>query len=211
MSFAVEAPAWTNAREGKDSLALGLAAASHENHSRPPGIAQGEPLGTQAHLRHRLLAGNVDRPVSDARQQGRRLDQERRLADTGIAADEQHRAAHESAADDAVKLGHAGGKPRRVVGVPRQRLEREYAALADRPAPRPGRGERAASRFLCESVPFAAGVALALPAVVGCTAVLADKARCVAAGHDRGVTRGDEPVKRSHCGTPRNAGWPHLF
>ncbi len=85
-----------------------------------------EPLGAQPHLRHRLLAGNVDRAVPAAGERGRNLDQQRRLADAGIAAEQQHRAAHEAAAGDAVELGDPGGEPRRVVGRARQRLEREH-------------------------------------------------------------------------------------
>jgi hypothetical protein len=144
-------------------------------------IAQAEPLGAQPHLRDRLLARNVDRPVSRARQKRRGLDQERRLADTGIAADQQHRAAHKAAADDAIHLGHAGGKPRRVVRIPGQRFEREYAAFAGRAGRRAGRGERAAGCLLGQGVPFAAGLALAQPAAIRCTAVLADKAWRIAA------------------------------
>ena len=40
-------------------------------------------------------------------ERGRGLDQKRRLADAGIAGHQQHRAAHKTAAGDAVELGHA--------------------------------------------------------------------------------------------------------
>ena len=49
------------------------------------------------------------------RERGGGLDQQRRLADAGIAADQQRRAAHEAAAGDAVELGDAGGQARRLV------------------------------------------------------------------------------------------------
>ena len=59
-------------------------------------IAQAQPLGAQPHLGHRFFAGDVDRAVAGPRQRGGRLDQQSRFADAGVAADQQHRAAHES-------------------------------------------------------------------------------------------------------------------
>ena len=95
-------------------------------------LGEAEALGAQPHLRDRLLAGDVDHAVAGLRERGGRLDQQRRFADAGIAADQQHRAAHEAAAGDAVELGHAGGKARRVLRLAGERLEREHAALARR-------------------------------------------------------------------------------
>src|SRR5881397_283024 len=109
-----------------------------------------------------------------ARERGGDLDQECRLADAGVAAEQQHRAAHEAAAGDAVELGDATGEPRRLVRFARERLERERTALARRAA-----GllrARGGGVLLGDRIPLAAGVALALPAAIGGAAVLADKA-----------------------------------
>ena len=93
-------------------------------------VAQAQPLGAQTHLRDRFFAGDVDGAVAGARERGGSLDQQGRFADAGIAADQQHRAAHEAAAGDAVEFGDAGGQARGVVRVAGQRLEREQAAFA---------------------------------------------------------------------------------
>ena len=139
-----------------------------------------EPLGAQPHLRHRLFAGNIDRALLGAGQRRRHLDQQRRFADPGIAAEEQHGAAHEAAAGDAVELGDPRGEPGRVMGRARERLERECAPLAWRAA---GHLRARAGRvFLGDGVPFTAGVALALPATIDRAAVLADETR-FATGH----------------------------
>ena len=63
--------------------------------------------------RHRRPAGRLG-------QRAGRLQQQRRLADAGIAADQQRRAAHEAAAGHAVELGDAGADARRVVGARRR-------------------------------------------------------------------------------------------
>ena len=46
-----------------------------------------------------------------------RRQQQRRLADAGLAADEDERGGHEPAAEDAVELGHAGRDPLGLLGV----------------------------------------------------------------------------------------------
>ena len=48
-------------------------------------IAEAQPLGAQPHLRHGLFAGDVDGAVAGAGKRRRRLDQQRRFADAGIA------------------------------------------------------------------------------------------------------------------------------
>src|SRR5262249_30709981 len=111
---------------------------------------------------------------------GRDLDQQRRFADAGITAEEEHRAADEPAAGDAVELGDAASESRCVVRRAGERLEREQAALARRT---PGHlRPRGRGAFLGDGVPFATGVALALPAAINGAAVLADEAG-VATGH----------------------------
>src|SRR5215831_10547173 len=135
--------------------------------------------------------------MARARERGRHLDEQRRLADAGIAAKQQHRAAHEAAAGHAVKFGDAGREPRRVVALARQRLEREWPALA-RCAPR-HRRPRGRGGFFSNRVPLAAGVALALPAPVRGAAVLTDEG-LLAAGH---ACRGPVTISESRAGILR--------
>ena len=149
-----------------DVLDRGLGGKLHRRVGEP------QPLGAQPHLRDRLLAGDVDRAMAGAGQQAGGLRQQRRFADAGIAADQQHRAAHKAAAGDAIELGHAGGQARRVLAFAGQALQREGAALA----PGADRHRHAAGRVLFgQRVPLAAGLALALPAIIRRAAVLADK------------------------------------
>ena len=77
---------------GDDVLDIGL----RRELDRRAGEA--EALGAQAYLRHRLLARDIGDPVAGGGERGRGLDQERRLADAGIAADQDDGAAHEAAA-----------------------------------------------------------------------------------------------------------------
>src|SRR5262249_59282313 len=99
-------------------------------------------------------------------QRGRDLDQQRRFADTGIAAEEQHRAAHEAAAGDAIEFGEPRGEPRSVAPRAGERLERKQPPLAWRTA-----GHlRARATPLRNRVPFATSLAFALPAAVRPTA-----------------------------------------
>ena len=77
-----------------------------------------EPLGAQADLVDRLLAGDIGgaRLAAAAVRRGDRgggLQQQGRFADAGIAADQDRRARHQPAAADAVELGDAGAAPRR--------------------------------------------------------------------------------------------------
>ena len=76
-------------------------------------IGQAEALGAQPHLRDGFFAGDVDGAVTAARVGGGDFDQQRRFADAGIAAKQQHRTAHQPAAGHAIEFGDAGGKPRR--------------------------------------------------------------------------------------------------
>ena len=134
---------------------------------------EAQPLGAQPHLRHRLLARDIDRAMAGAGERGGGLDQQRRLADAGIAADQQRRAAHEAAADDAVELGHAGGRaaaPRAL----RRRAARARTAgpcAAGRPGPR-GRAAAFSSAIVFHS-PQASHLPCQRP--IGRAAVLADE------------------------------------
>ena len=71
-----------------------------DRRSRP----HAEPLRAQPDLRDRLFAGDIDDAVAPAGERRGRLRQQRRLADAGIAADQQRRAAHEAAAGGAVEF-----------------------------------------------------------------------------------------------------------
>jgi hypothetical protein len=143
------------------------------------GICDAQPLGAQPDLGHGLLAGNIDRPLAAPGDGGGDLDQQGGFADAWIAADEQHRAFHESAAGDPVEFGDARCEPRRFLRGAGQRLEREGAALAGR-AHRGGFG--CAGALFRDGVPLAAGIAFALPAPGHGAAVLADEGKR-AAGH----------------------------
>ncbi len=63
--------------------------------------------------------------MSAARHRGGGLKQQSRFADAGVAGHQQHRAAHEAAAGDAVELGHARALAWRVMRLTGERLERE--------------------------------------------------------------------------------------
>jgi len=79
------------------------------------------------------VAGTGDR--------GRGLDQQGRFADAGIAADEEHRAAHEAAAGDAVEFRDAGWGARCIVGLAGERMQHERRPLRGG-LPRTGRLRR---------------------------------------------------------------------
>ena len=142
-----------------------------------------EPLGAQAHLRDRLLARDVGDAMPRGGQRRGGLHQQRRFADAGVAADQDHRAAHEAAARHAVELGDAGRRARGLVRLAGQPLQREYAALGAGRARRHGPRHRVRRAGLLDNgVPAAAGLALALPAIIDRAAALADEGG-VAFGH----------------------------
>jgi hypothetical protein len=132
-----------------------------------------EPLGAQPHLRHRLLAGNIDDAVAAVGERRAGLDQQRRLADAGLAADQHHGARHEAAAGDAVEFGDAGGDARRRPRLAGQALKLEHAALAR--AARRLRADARTGVLLENRIPFATGLAFALPALRDRAAILADE------------------------------------
>ena len=68
-----------------------------------------EPLGPRPHLLLALLGRDVEHRLPRGRPLGQGLQQERGLADAGLAAQEGDRARHEPSAQDPVELGHAGG------------------------------------------------------------------------------------------------------
>ena len=109
---------------------------------------------------------------------GGRLDQQSRLPNAWVAADQQHRTAHETATGDTVEFGNPGDQARGIVGLAGQGLERKQAAFTGL-ATWPG---GAFGAFLAERIPFPASLAFALPAAEGGTAVLADEGEA-ALGH----------------------------
>ena len=111
------------------------------------------------------------------------LRQKRRFADAGIAANQQYRAAYKAAAGDAVELDHAGRQARGVLALAGQQFQCQRPALAFAADRHRHRG-RASGVLLGERVPLAAGFALALPAVIGRAAVLADEGER-GFGHER--------------------------
>ena len=155
-------------------------------------VGEPEPLGAQPHLGHGLLAGNIDGAVTAARECGRDFEQQRRFADAGIAAEQQHRAAHQAAAGDAIEFGDAGGKPRRFVCLTLERFDREQPPLARRTP-------RSFGAFLDQRIPLAAGFALAGPAREGRAATLADEI-LRACGHVPLPTPIDEMAARAETG-----------
>ena len=78
-------------------------------------VAAAEPRRPELHLRDRLLTGHEQR-ATVARDRAERGQQQRRLADSRLAADEHERRGHEPAAEHAVELGHAGRDPVGLLG-----------------------------------------------------------------------------------------------
>src|SRR5205823_26341 len=103
------------------------------------GLCTAEARGPKLHLRRRLLAGHEQRAPAAARDRGERRQEERRLPDAGLAADEDERRGNDAAAEDAVELRHAG---RDALGL----LDLDVDEPQDRPrlagTAGPGRGGR---------------------------------------------------------------------
>ena len=70
---------------------------------------EAEAGGAHPDLGGGLLAGDVDGGRAAGGEGGGGLQEQRRLADAGVAADEDRRGGDEAAAEDAVELGDAGG------------------------------------------------------------------------------------------------------
>ena len=120
----------------------------------------------------RFFAGDVDRRRRLARIGGERLQDQRGLADARIAAEQQRRARHQSAAGDAVELGDAGHAARRFLGLARESLRARTAGPSR--SRRAGCARRRRGLLLDERVPGAAIVAVARPFRMRRAAGLAD-------------------------------------
>src|SRR5262249_987173 len=118
-----------------------------------------------------LLAGRVKNGATGFLQPCRDLEQQRRLADARLAADEDHRARNDPAAEYEVELGETGLPSLRLRPHDVAQLRRDR----DAPALRAAAGTRGSSRaqrvrrnprrddLLNERIPLAARVAAALP------------------------------------------------
>ena len=73
-------------------------------------------VGAQPHLGGRLLAGDVEGALAGAGGLGRDLEQQRALADAGLAGEQDRGAGHQAAAEHAVELGHAARARDRLGG-----------------------------------------------------------------------------------------------
>ena len=85
----------------------------HFGEQRHRRVDEPEPLRAQRDLLDRFLAGDVERRLRGADRR-HRLQQQRRLADARIAAEQDHAARDEPAAQHAVELLDAGRKARRL-------------------------------------------------------------------------------------------------
>jgi hypothetical protein len=92
-------------------------------------------VGAQPHLGRRLLAGDVEGAALVPRGLGRDLEEQRALADAGLAGQEDGGARDEAAAEDPVELGHTAAAERR-------RLHRHVGDRHRRAGDRSGRGPR---------------------------------------------------------------------
>ena len=126
-----------------------------------------DAVGAQPHLGRRLLAGDVERAVRVAAQPRGDVEQQRRLADAGLAGEQHDGAGHQPAAEHPVELVDAGGPRRRRLDVDladrqrgggdrrRPRSCGPRARRPPRPCPRPGTRRsgrptwRSASRTRC--------------------------------------------------------------
>ena len=131
------------AQRREDRVEVGLGEHGHVERA----AAAGQPLGAQADLRGRLLAGDVERAPAGQREVAQRHVRERRLADARRAAEQDERAGHEAAAEHAVELADAGRKPRHALGadVAQGAPARPGAAPARRGRERPRCGGAARS------------------------------------------------------------------
>ena len=118
---------------------------------------------------------------TSAPEPGRDLEQERRLADPGLAAQQDDRAGHQATAEHAVQLADAHRSPDRL-GRVRGVGERDGDGPTDHRDGTPAR--LVADDGLHEGVPLAARAALALPTRDGRTTGLADEST-LDAGHAR--------------------------
>ena len=126
--------------------------------------------GAQRHLCRRLLAADVEHACI-GRQRCERLQQQRRLADAGIAADQHDAAFDQAAAEDAIELLDAATQPRDLARLHlAQRLHRRGGRERSVAVP-----ARVFDARLRQRVPRAAVRTLALPLQAGTAALGTDE------------------------------------
>ena len=137
-------------------------------HQRQGAGFEAETAGAQRHLFARLLTTDVQHLVG-RRQQRQCLQQQRALADAGVAADQHDTAGHQAAAQRAVELADAGGD---AFGLARLDLRKVHRTRTRRQ-----RFETMPTDLfgdaLDQRVPFPATGALALPFRTRCAALAA--------------------------------------
>ena len=112
----------------------------HVSASRYSGaVADAQPLAAALHLVLGFLARGVEHRADGAGEVRRRLQQQRGLADAGLAAEQHERARHDAAAEHAVELVDAGRQPHGLrrfdVGVQRRACSTRRAARSGARAP----------------------------------------------------------------------------
>ena len=93
----------------------------------------------------RLLGADVEHAPCPRARPRRDLEQQRRLADTGLAAEQDRGARHDAAAEHAVELGDAARPVRRVGSRASSVMGRAARSAAPRPAPRAAPARRAST------------------------------------------------------------------
>ena len=139
-------------------------------------LRDAQALGTQPDLRRGFLAGKIHGAAASIGERGGHLQQQRRFADARLAADQQRRARHQSAAGHPVELGDAGEKARRLVGGGAEGFEEKCLAPVLR-FWHAGRRRGAKVGLLDQRVPALASRALPRPARRDAAAGLADISR----------------------------------
>ena len=154
---------------GQDALQRGLGDRRHRERALP------EPLGAEAHLRGRLLAGDVERLPARGLEVPERHPGEGRLADPGRAAEQDQRPGHEATAEHPVELSDPRQQPlgARQLDLAERRRPRRLRPAAAAASPTPLRRRRL-RRLLDERVPLAAPGAAARPGERLVRALLAD-------------------------------------
>ncbi len=138
-------------------------------------LCKAQTARAHADLSDRLFAGDIDNVCAPGSERRHGLQKKRRLADAGVAADQQHRARNETAAAHAVEFGNAGDEARRVGRFARHRDEFDVSPLLAAAFCGPARDAGAFGDFLDDRVPLAAGFAPPRPARSNRAAGLADE------------------------------------
>ncbi len=133
----------------------------------------GEPLGAQFDLVRRFLAGDVEHPVAATSEPCRHLEQQGRLTDARLAAQQDERARDHAAPQHEVELGQADAPARAL--DPRHLGERDGPRLGARRAIDPIGGGGRPNPLLHKRVPRLAVRATPLPTVRLAAALCAEE------------------------------------